>query len=77
VTDPRSQRLLEDAVCPALLCGAGLHETKTYLQADSSTMAAAALDYLQGAEEAGDFADFSIEAQSRWYSRYYLDDSNP
>ena len=59
-----------------LLCGAGLRETKTYLQADGSTMAAAALDYLQRAEEAGDFADFSIEAQSRWCFRYYLGHSN-
>jgi hypothetical protein len=69
-----------DAHCSVdvqLLCGAGMHETKTYLQANDSTMAAAALDYLQRAEEAGDFADFSIEGQSRWYSRYYLGDSNP
>jgi len=60
-----------------LLCGAGIRETKTYLQAEDSTTAAAALHYLQRAEEAGDFADFSIEAQSRWYSRYYLGNSNP
>ena len=54
-----------------LLCGAGLEETMAYLMAEGSPAASAALDYLRQSEAAGDFADFSVEDQSRWYSRYY------
>lgn len=54
-----------------LLCGAGLEETKAYLAADGSEHASAALDYLLRCEAAGDFADFSVESQSRRYSEYY------
>jgi hypothetical protein len=53
-----------------LLCGAGLAETKAYLAADRSENASAALDYLLRCEAAGDFADFSVKSQSRWYSEY-------
>jgi hypothetical protein len=60
-----------------LLCGAGLSETKAHLKADGSTGTTAALDYLFRCEAAGDFADFSVDDRSRWYSRYYLGDNNP
>jgi hypothetical protein len=55
-----------------LLCGAGLGETKAYLVTERSESASAALDYLLQCEAAGDFIDFSVENQSRWYSEYYL-----
>lgn len=54
-----------------LLCGAGLAETKAYLAAESSAGASEALGYLLECEAAGDFIDFSVENQSRWYSGYY------
>jgi hypothetical protein len=54
-----------------LLCGAGLHETIVYLTTDGSPAATAALEYLRQCEASGDFADFSVENQSRWYSQYY------
>jgi hypothetical protein len=56
-----------------LLCAAGLEETVAYLTADGSPAAAAALEYLRQCEASGDFAGFSVEEQSRWYSRYYAD----
>jgi hypothetical protein len=55
-----------------LLCGAGLAETKAYLLTEGSRSASAALDYLLQCEAAGDFTDFSVENQSRWYSEYYV-----
>jgi hypothetical protein len=55
-----------------LLCGAGLEATKEYLAAEGSRSASAALDYLLQCETTGDFTDFSVENQSRWYSKYYL-----
>jgi hypothetical protein len=54
-----------------LLCGAGWEETVAYLTADASPAATAALAYLRQCEASGDFADFSTENESRWYSRYY------
>ena len=54
-----------------LLCSPGLEETKTYLAQDGSEPATAALDYLIRCQAAGDFTDFSVEKQSRWYSEYY------
>jgi hypothetical protein len=54
-----------------LLCGAGLEQTIAYLMAEDSPAASAALSYLRQCEAAGDFADFSAEDRSRWYSRYY------
>jgi hypothetical protein len=54
-----------------LLCGVGLEETTAHLTADGSPAAAAALEYLRQCEASGDFADFSVENQSRWYSQYY------
>jgi len=56
-----------------LLCGAGLEETAAYLTADGTPPAAVALEYLRQCEASGDFVGFSIEDQSRWYSRYYAD----
>jgi hypothetical protein len=56
-----------------LLCGAGLEETAAYLTADGTPAAAVALEYLRQCEASGDFVGFSIEDQSRWYSRYYAD----
>ena len=55
-----------------LLCGAGLAETKAHLAAQGSETAAKALDYLLACEDAGDFEDFSVGKQSRWYADYYL-----
>ncbi len=63
-----------DASCSIdvqLLCGAGLQETIAYLAAEGSPAASAALDYLRRCEAAGDFAGFSPENRSRWYSAYY------
>jgi hypothetical protein len=54
-----------------LLCGAGLQETITYLAGEGSPAASAALSYLRQCEATGDFARFSPENQSRWYSTYY------
>jgi hypothetical protein len=54
-----------------LLCGGGLQETIAYLTAEASPAASAALDYLRQCEAAGDFSDFSVQNQSRWYSAYY------
>jgi hypothetical protein len=54
-----------------LLCGAGLEETKAYLAADGSDGASAALAHLLSCEQAGDFTDFSVQNQSRWYHEYY------
>ncbi|WP_157472758.1 hypothetical protein [Frankia sp. EAN1pec] len=56
-----------------LLCGAGLAETKAYLAAQQTATSSAALHYLLQCEAAGEFDDFSADAQSGWYSDYYLD----
>jgi hypothetical protein len=55
-----------------LLCGAGLEETKAYLATEGSEVASEALDYLLECEAAGDFMDFSVQGQSRWFAKYYL-----
>ncbi|MEH1168076.1 hypothetical protein V6V47_22095 [Micromonospora sp. CPCC 205539] len=55
-----------------LLCGAGLNATKAYLEADGSEDAAEALRYLRECEVTGDFANFSVEEQTRWRTEYYL-----
>ncbi|MBQ0906743.1 hypothetical protein [Micromonospora sp. U21] len=54
-----------------MLCGGGLAETEAYLLADGSDDAARALDHLQCSEDAGDFADFSVEDQASSYADYY------
>ncbi|WP_433179322.1 hypothetical protein [Actinoallomurus sp. CA-150999] len=54
-----------------LLCGAGLEETKAYLAAMDPGDASAALDHLTACEAAGDFTDFSVQTQTRWYAEYY------
>ena len=54
-----------------LLCGAGLAPTMAYLTEEGSPAAAAAPGYLRECEASSDFADFSVENQSQWYSRYY------
>jgi hypothetical protein len=54
-----------------LLCGGGLEATMAYLTAYGSPAASAALEYLHQCEASGDFAAFSVDNQSRWYSQYY------
>lgn len=54
-----------------LLCGAGLAETKAYLAGVDTEDSSAALDYLTECETAGDFTDFSVREQARWYAEYY------
>ncbi|MEU7902223.1 hypothetical protein [Actinoplanes sp. NPDC049118] len=56
-----------------LLCGAGLDAAKAHLVADGSPAAAEALRYLADCEAAGDFDDFSVDRQARWWAEYYLD----
>jgi hypothetical protein len=56
-----------------LLCGAGLDGTKAHL-AGGSEAAAEALRYLTDCEAAGDFDDFSVDQQARWWAEYYLDE---
>lgn len=68
-----------DAMCSIdvqLLCGSGLPQTKAYLSELTSADAQAALVHLAKCEEAGDFADFSVEEYARWWSRYYGDEAN-
>jgi hypothetical protein len=60
------------AIDVQLLCGAGLAETKAHLAAQRSETAAKALEYLLACEDVGDFEDFSLGKQSRWYADYYL-----
>lgn len=57
-----------------LLCGAGLDATKAHLAADGSEPAADALRYLTECEATGDFDDFSVDQQARWWAEYYLED---
>lgn len=54
-----------------LLCGAGLAETKAFLAAERFEVASEALNYICECEVAGDFDEFSVEEQSRWYATYY------
>lgn len=67
-----------DAACSIdgqLLCGAGLAETTTYLEAEASRdpEAARALEYVRSCATPGGTLDgFTTEAQSAWYDRYYL-----
>jgi hypothetical protein len=61
-----------------LLCGAGLPETISYLEAEASRdpEAAKALEYLSDCARPGvDFDGFTPEARSVMYDRYYLPDS--
>jgi hypothetical protein len=55
----------------ALLCGAGVEETKTYLSGLASDEAAAALEALRSAEEAGELEEFSPGDQLASYEQYY------
>lgn len=55
-----------------LLCGAGLDTTKEYLSAEGSEATSKALRYLVDCERAGDFHEFSVEKQARWWADYYL-----
>jgi hypothetical protein len=54
-----------------LLCGAGLEATMAYLTTEGSLAGSAALEYLRQCQASGDFAAFSVENQSQWYSQYY------
>ncbi len=57
-----------------LLCGAGVDATKKHLATDGSEEAADALRYLAKCESAGDFDDFSVDEQARWWAEYYLEE---
>lgn len=54
-----------------LLCGAGLEETKHFLSGQTGEAAVRALEYLRKCEDAGDFADFSVEAYLNGHRRYF------
>ncbi|XVQ10708.1 hypothetical protein ACQP1W_50815 [Spirillospora sp. CA-255316] len=63
-----------DAACSIdvqLLCGAGLPETKAFLAGLQSEEARSAWEWVRACEEAGDFEDFSVAAQSRQEGSYY------
>lgn len=57
-----------------LLCGAGLDETRGFLETEGSEIARAALGRLAQAEAAGDFADFSAGDLLASYQQYYAED---
>jgi hypothetical protein len=52
--------------CSLMRPGSGCGNTT-----EGSPAASAALEYLRQCEASGDFAAFSAENQSRWYSQYY------
>lgn len=56
------------------LCGAGLEETKTYLQGINQDNARDALAYLLECEETGDFEGFSVENWMEFYRNYFTGD---
>jgi hypothetical protein len=75
----RAKEASFDAACyidVQLLCGSGLHQTKTYLSEQATPEAHAALSYLTECEETGDFATFSVEEDTRRWSRYFSDDAS-
>jgi hypothetical protein len=51
------------------LCGAGLEQTKNYLQLDGSDDAINALDYIAKCES--DFLQFSVESVLQYTCKYY------
>jgi hypothetical protein len=51
-----------------LLCGAGLAETKAFLQAANAT---GVLQYLAECEAAGDFDRFTVDGYAEMYADYY------
>ncbi len=54
-----------------LLCGAGLNETKAYLEESMEGAAQAALSRIVLCERASDFSDFSVEKLVLSYRDYY------
>lgn len=54
-----------------LLCGAGLEETKQFLEEHSSEESKASLRYIEQCEMAGDFLNWSQESQSQYYRNYF------
>jgi len=74
----RAKQASFDASCSIdvqFLCGAGLAETKQYLATCVEPEAASALKYLEDCEAAGDFEDFSPEAQLIECERFYGGDA--
>jgi hypothetical protein len=57
-----------------LLCGAGLTETKVYLEAAVEEEAKAALSRILRCELASDFSDFSVAKIMSGYQDYYSED---
>lgn len=53
------------------LCGAGLEETKTFLQTSPDPSAPDALEYLLGCETAGDFRDWTPQLWLVNYQNYF------
>ncbi len=53
------------------LCGAGLGETKKFLQQQSSSQAAKALEYLAKCEASSDFKNWSPTIQLENYQHYF------
>lgn len=53
------------------LCGAGLEETKAFLQISPDPRAPDALEYLQECEEGGDFRDWTPQAWLANYQNYF------
>jgi hypothetical protein len=54
-----------------LLCGAGLEQTKRYLQKVNTLNASDQLKYLEKSEIKNDFVDFTRESVIKFYKRYY------
>ena len=54
-----------------LLCGAGIEQTKSYLAANGSQEALAALACLQRCIDAGDFKEWSVPDGIAFYRQYY------
>lgn len=54
-----------------LLCGAGLDQTKRFLEGQRHPEAARALTYLNDMEMSGDFDGFSPESYLEKFSRYF------
>jgi hypothetical protein len=55
----------------ALLCGAGLEETKAFLAAASTEEATAARAYIQHCEDCGNFKGFTIAGEQTEHRRFY------
>lgn len=54
-----------------LLCGAGLQQTKSFLEDENTIDSKKALEYLVKTETTGDFEDFDKEKVINFYKNYY------